>query len=355
MKKKHLSRIISAALVMIMAASSQVTTAAESSIVDLSTLKVTQTLTTNEGTTLNQVYSYTASSATPGAPALKAASISIQMGEHDLQKIGTGALTFGTFPHAGEYDYTLTQNALNPAVGKGYLSGDSNSYLLKVMVANTASGPAVKEVYAVNNSSGVKVSGDGIAFVSSYVRPGGAASPDMHALVIANAVSGEFADRTRPFSVSVKFSAPATNTMADGSPYDPSKFSVRKSTGAAIAVDAAGMASFTLADGESAVFDNIPAGTSYIMRQKIEQGYAASMLITENGHDTALSSQPEAATLTASNLNVTEGVNRISLTNTLQSIEMTGVTLDWIPFAAMLLLACAAVLLYERIRHHEAG
>lgn len=356
MKTKHLCRIVSAALTVLMAASSLITTVAEGtdSVIDLASIKVTQTLNSNDGTTLNQVYSYSAASTTLGAPALTVSSVSIQKAAHDLQKQGTGAFSFGKFPHAGEYDYTLSQVALNPSVGSGLLTGDQNTYLLKVMVSNTESGPTIKEIHAVDNGSGVKVNENGISFVSTYVRPGGATASDGHALVIANTVNGEYADKTKQFSVSIKFAAPATNTMADGSPYDPTRFQVHKG-GDAIPVDAGGVVSFTLADGESAVFDNIPAGTSYFLRQKIEQGYSAQALVLEDGHENTYSCQPEEASLSASGLNISEGTNHVSLTNDMQSIEVTGVSLDWIPYAAMILCAAAAVLIYERLNHHEAG
>lgn len=161
------------------------------------------------------------------------------------------AITFGTFPHAGEYVYTVSEKK-ESAEGVTY---SAETYTLRVQVANGVNnGLYVKSITAEKGtntgSEANKVAK--ILFTNTYRKN--------TSLMIEKKTTGELADKTKQFNFTITFEKSATEDVLD----DFSGTITRKDgTTTENVVCKNGTATFTLADGDRLVFENLPAGTKY--------------------------------------------------------------------------------------------
>ena len=95
---------------------------------------------------------------------------------------------------------------------------------------------------------------------------------------------------------------------------------------------------FKLKNGESIVFDNIPAGISY---EVVENSYT-NCTTTATGTNGAQVSQDG---LTVSGL-LKDSANTVAYTNTFADIPITGLALNIAPFIAMFAAVAGAIALY---------
>lgn len=309
------------------------TTAGEGTEENPAEVSVTKTLKVPEGTAIpNLTFEFNISQTAGDSTRPSIADISYTSADAlgELQGNGTyhitktSAINFGTFTHAGLYEYTVTETT-GSAAGVTY---DTSSYDLNVYVVNGENGVYVETVTA--EKDGAKV--PAVEFVNSYVNEKGAD------LTISKAVTGDLADKTKDFSFTITFTAdPVSGT-------DTFEGTIGGET---ISCKAGQPTTFRLHDGESLVFGDIPAGTRYVVTETGEaDGYTPSVVVTENGVQGAQKTAAEDASLSTADQGKTnlagEGANSADFTNAYQDISITGIFLNAAPFLALLAAAVLA-------------
>ena len=241
-------------------------------------------------------------------------------------------IVFGTFPHAGEYVYTVTEKAdtYKEAENEDMIYSDA-SYELHVYVINDDDGLTVDKITAEKN--GKKI--DCIEFINTFIK-------NTQKLTISKETVGAYADKTKDFTFKIKFIKSATageETSYTGKIGNEEVVCV---------VDEE--KEFELHDGESLVFENLPAGTRYVVTEVgAEDGYTPSVTVVENGVKTVdgkTAKETDSLTSVAGNQTsnlVGENTNTASFTNTYKDVAITGIVVNSLPFAVMI-AAFAAVL-----------
>ena len=267
----------------------------------------------------------------------------LSAGKYSVKK--DSEIVFGTFPHAGEYKYTVKET-------KGNVEGMSYStqeYTLKVFVANDEAngGLYVKSITAVDNATNKK--SDEIKFTNTYVKNGGK-DDGKDALVIEKITKGDLADKTKDFDFELKFIKAATTAEAD-------KTVTGKIGNDDVTFEYDKVTKFQLHGGEQLVFKDIPAGTRYVVTEVgADDGYTAGVDVIENGTGTTKKTAVNDADSVCSAENnqsnlIGEKENKVTFTNTYKDVPITGIIANNMPFvlmAAFALLASVGYALTKR-------
>ncbi len=245
-------------------------------------------------------------------------------------------ISFGEFPHAGVYEYTVREVSGNEE-GMTY---SSESYELRVYVVNQADGTLAIQSITAEKDGGKQ---EGILFTNTYVKKG--------SLTISKNTVGNLADKTKDFSFDIEFIKSATED-ADITSYtgEIGEESVICNIGE--------KKTFSLHDGESLTFENLPAGTRYIVTEAgATDGYVPSVEVVENGMTTVTKSAADNQSLSTADSNETnlvgEGTNTVTYTNTYEDIPLTGVVLENLSYvlaAGMALLAMMILFVLRRCK-----
>lgn len=296
------------------------------------TVSITKNFIVAEGITVpNVIFTYEIKSNTPDAP--KASCKEIYYSDADTKTGGqengvnvyeikkTSPIVFEEFKHAGVYEYTV--NEVSTLSGNNGILTDSNDvYTLRVYVANKAKGGVfVQTITAEKN--GVKQAE--LAFNSTYTSES--------SLVIEKQTKGTFADKTKDFDFTIKFTKPSTS--------DATEF-VGSIDGTEIHFPLDQEVEFKLHDGQKLEFKKLPAGTRYVVtEQAAEDGYTPSVTVTENGvqltekkaaDNEALSSIDKN---TAGNL-VGGNENKAVFVNNYKDVPITGIIVNNLPFIILI-------------------
>ena len=253
----------------------------------------------------------------------------------------TADITFGTFPHAGLYEYTVQETA-GTENGVTY---DTASYDLNVYVINDADGELqVQSITA--EKDGEKQ--DELAFVNTYRKNG--------SLAISKTTVGNLADKTKDFDFKIQFEKAATEAD-DVTSYTGEIKDRNNKTSENVVCQVGQEKSFKLHDGESLVFDSLPAGTRYVVKEvAASDGYTPSIKVVENGVETLNESVSEdegiASSSSGTNL-VGENDNSVSFTNTYADTPQTGMVLNNWSFILLVVLAAAAMILSKAVKMME--
>lgn len=283
-----------------------------------------------------ETFSFTAAAVTKDAPDVTIDSISYSSadnkgtlstdGIYTLDK--NAAITFGTFPHAGTYEYTVTETD-SKADGITY---DSTSYTMIVYVANGSDGKLAVQSITVEAEDGKQ---EELTFTNTYRKNG--------SLTISKKTEGTLADKTKDFAFTIEFFKSGTESD-----------SVASYTGEIgsedVACNIGEKTTFYLHDNESLVFDNLPVGTRYVVTEvAAADGYTPSVSVVENGVETVSNrtTAEENALSTAdtgSNL-VGESENSVEYTNTYEDVPVTGLVLKNLPYLLLIVLPALALIL----------
>ena len=241
-------------------------------------------------------------------------------------------IIFDTFPHAGLYEYTVSETA---GIEDDGITYDTASYNLRVYVVNNEEGSLeVRSITAEKDGD----KQDELSFTNTYRKNS--------RLTISKKTEGEYADKTKDFDFTIKFEKAATeldnvNSYIGMIENETVNCEVGKET------------EFKLHDGESLVFDKLPAGTRYVVKEvAAEDGYTPSIKIVENGvetpGETVSESEGISSAATGTNL-VGENENEVVFTNTYEDIPLTGIILNNWPFIILIILAIGALLFSKGI------
>ena len=240
-------------------------------------------------------------------------------------------ITFETFPHAGLYEYTIRETAGT----ENGITYDTAAYHLNVYVVNKENGNLeVRSITA--EKDGAKQ--EELSFTNTYRKNS--------SLTISKSTEGMHADKTKDFEFTIKFERAAT----ESDEIDVYTGIIGDET---VNCKVGEETTFELHDGESLVFDCLPAGTRYVVKEvAAEDGYTPSIKIVENGVETQGETVSErdgiSSAATGTNL-VGENENEVVFTNTYEDIPLTGIILNNWPFIILIILAIGALLFSKGI------
>ena len=277
-------------------------------------------------------FKFTATSQTQDALPATIADVSFTEGQTGTLKgekyvlEGTTTISFqGTWPHAGEYVYTVkeTQESI-PNV-----TYDTSTYTLRVYVINGTNGLKVEKITA----EGANGKTNKILFTNTYAK-------NDATLTIEKNTEGDYADKTRKFDFEITFTK---SPMSDQTTFTGT-------IGAQSVEYTAGQTkTFKLADGEKLVFNNLPVGTTYMVKElAATDGYTPKVTVVENKTTTVTNKtvqETEALdTLKENGKNnlVGENENKVTFTNTYKDVAVTGIVMNNLPFILLVAVAIVA-------------
>lgn len=245
-------------------------------------------------------------------------------------------ITFGTFPHAGEYLYTVEETK-GDAKGVTY---STDKYTLRVQVANGANDSLYVESITAEkgtNTGNVNNKVTEILFTNTYRKNG--------SLTIKKNTTGDLADKTMKFNFTITFEKSATEeTLGNFT----GTITRKKGGEPENVLGQDGTFNFALADGDKIVFDNLPVGTKYEVKEKgvSNDGYTPSVTVLENN----ISSQKngnESEDLSSLNNGkknlVGEDKNQVTFVNTYRDdVPVTGIIMNNLPFILLIGVAVLA-------------
>lgn len=344
--------------------------------------QVQKTLQMNAGSTVSATFSYTI---TPKAlstgngseqtytdgPAATVDNITLSNATSTANNTGTGSIKFGDatdashFTHAGVYAWTIKENASvtnGPTNGEFQYDGQTYTLIATVVPDDAGTGFQFASVVVVkgeatSTTNADKVSGTTIPFdQNKYTEntndqpdnpnPDNPDNPDNPGksntnLVVKKAVTGAQGDKSKQFTFTVTFHAPAVLPDGQSAAQILSAIHPVPTNGAHITDEGTvtgdtRTVTFTAADAQGVTFANLLVGTTYDITETSEAGYTQSFAAVANG--TGVTSQ--------SGILVGEKTNTATMTNAHSDVTPTGLIINNLPFVLMGAVAVAGMVLY---------
>ena len=321
-----------------------------------------ETVTSTNGTIPNRTVTYGAGDTLP-------------QGKTAITKATDDIFAGVTYENAGEYVYTVSEEQTGwTALANNIdtLTFDTKTYEMHVFVKNKSQGTGtyISNVYFVDTTAGsttaatAKKAGNTEAgteggskvykydlFKNKYTKKAGKTgdspstiNPNADALTITKKVAGGLASKNKNFTFKLTFKAASTDetgtyTGTKGSEQIQFTKDVEKE--------------FTLHDGESLVFPDLPAGTKYTLKEEGTSGYTPSSAYKENGTLKNGAAGTQSQAYTVADVLIGEKENNNIVTNTLPEVTPTGLLIDNLPFIIMIGLGLFGFILVAK-RRREA-
>lgn len=321
-----------------------------------------ETVTPTNGTIPNRTVTYNGSDTLP-------------QGKTAITKATDDIFAGVTYENAGEYVYTVSEEQTGwTALANNIdtLTFDTKTYEMHVFVKNKSQGTGtyISNVYFVDTTAGsttaatAKKAGNAEPgteggskvykydlFKNKYTKKAGKTgdspstiNPNADALTITKKVAGGLASKTKNFTFKLTFKAASTDetgtyTGTKGSEQIQFTKDVEKE--------------FTLHDGESLVFPDLPAGTKYTLKEEGTSGYTPSSAYKENGTLKNGVAGTQSQAYTVADVLIGEKENNNIVTNTLPEVTPTGLLIDNLPFIIMIGLGLFGFILVAK-RRREA-
>lgn len=359
MKKQLYALFLAMAMVFAMsitAAATTVPTVGTGTETQEATVSITKDLLLAEGISVPEAtFQFEVTALTEDAPAASIAPITYSSqstpagtpDDHGIVKVTqTSPMVFEAFPHAGVYEYTVSETA-GTYTGEGTMIYSQNVYTLRVYVANQEDGSVYIQTITAEQD-GTKQ--DEVLFTNTYTKTA--------VLEIAKETQGNLANKLQSFDFTIRINPPANSSQTEFVGHTDG------TDGVEVRCPAGQETAFTLHHGQTLLFDTLPAGTRYVVTELgAADGYIPSVSVTENGQmlpekqgsadEDGITSLPPDAT---SNL-VGEQENSVRFVNNHQDIPITGIVMNNLPFllligAAVAALAVLSVLKRRNSAHH---
>lgn len=251
----------------------------------------------------------------------------------------------GTFPTAGIYRYVITET--DPVVAGLATSKDDNTIYLDVYVTNgdtglevtyyqmttSANAPTYDQGTKKPNYGSTKFTGD----VDAYTT---------YQLTVTKNVEGTMADMTEKFDIDVDFTG-----LTEGT-----KVTVGETTQSGAAT-AGGTLSVNgeLGDNDSIVIKGIPANAVYTVVENLSSNEAYTVTYQLDGTDPSNATyddtkNPAGEYTTASAQNMDSANHTVTVINTKNATTPTGIIMNIAPYALMVVIALAGVVVFLRKR-----
>lgn len=274
-----------------------------------------------------------------------------------IKKISGKILDGVTFPHAGEYEYKVTE----VQSVTGYTVDPDNEtmqysqaeYTMRVIVNNKADGSGVYVKYVVVDrvlndagaaeaakvTPGDDVTTNAFTFTNVFTREGSlldGKSP----LEITKTVTGDAGDKTKEFDFSLTLTKAATEAAAV-TEYT-AVITRADNTTENVTVPAGAAYTFKLKHGDNLSFkDSLPAGTRYTVTETAVAGYTTSAKVKENGR-----TETTIDNVTVANKLVGDHENYAKYTNDKSVTPPTGIIINNLPFILLIGFAIGAFALF---------
>lgn len=248
----------------------------------------------------------------------------LENGKYTISK--NSEIIFETFPHAGAFEYSVKETAGN-VDGVIYSTAQ---YTLRVYVANKNDDTLYVKNITADDGTGKK---EKVLFTNTYVN-------NKASLIIEKKTTGDLADKTKDFDFTITFTKSATSNETTFTGKIGEKV---------VTCEAGNETTFTLHDGQQLVFENLPAGTRYVVKEKgvAGDGYTPTITVVENGVTTVNGTQgnetDDVSSAKDGNSNlVGENDNKVTFVNTYNDTPITGIIVNNLPFIALIGIAVAA-------------
>ena len=252
-------------------------------------------------------------------------------GSKPLSEIFTAA---SMFPHAGVYAYDVAETA-GSVEGLTY---STETYTVYILVKNNAAGTGLEfGGVIVKDADGQKVDptldpdgeADGFEFKNKYTK-----TID-NPLKVTKTITGDFADKTKEFAVTVTFEVPTTAAT------DHSDVAV--AGGEITWNELVGTVTANLADNGTIEFTKLPAGTTFTVSETQQSPYKSKITGYVAAEDTSYvdGNRTDIAGKEA----ITASGNEVSIENNLDQPPVTGVIIRNLPYV-LLVVAAVAGLVY---------
>lgn len=249
----------------------------------------------------------------------------LENGKYVISK--NAQISFGQFTNTGVYEYTINERRES----FGGVTYADNEYTLRVYVANKTDGGFYIQTITAQSEEGKE---ENILFTNTYKKDA--------SLEITKNVTGDMADKTKDFEFEITFIKSGTE--------DNNVTSYTGKIGEEDVTCEIGQAArFKLHDGQSLVFDHIPAGTRYTVTEiEQEDGYTPSVKVVENGTETKDVTGTDGTDLTSvkdgeTNNLIGENENNVVFTNAYKDVPRTGMIIERLPFILMIAVAFAGI------------
>ncbi|RFZ79611.1 hypothetical protein DS742_07500 [Lacrimispora amygdalina] len=294
-----------------------------------------------------------------------------------------------TFPRAGVYTYTLaeTPNTYIPGATET-ITYDNATYIVKLYVKNGSNGCYVDTVEAwTTDDAGqpeAKIDptpgSSDMEFVNNYSKTTGSEDPceSISNLRLLKTVAGDYADKSKYFTFTVKVtapsSAPAATYKAYVANYDPTRDTYTVVTSpdnysGTIQNDTYGnYIEFTsginetikLKHYQTLIFADMPIGTFYEMQEAATPDYKGKVDLNQGGTITSYTAPGENMAVSTNDANSgnearivqTQSWNAAAFENehAAAPITPTGVIIDNLPFILLLAVAVGALILFVAVK-----
>lgn len=245
-------------------------------------------------------------------------------------------IKFGPFPHAGVFEYSVKEK-IDSFSGVEY---SQEVYNLRVYVANKEAPNGGVYVQSITAENGKKEKQEKIIFTNTYRKEA--------SLKILKQTNGALADKTKKFDFTIKFTNSATSNATE---FIGTIDGMQQTFPVGQEVD------FQLVDGQELIFENLPAGTRYVVTEIGKaDGYIPKVMVVENGIVLKDKQGTDDANLDSSAENsvgnlVGENTNKVTFVNEYREVPITGVILNNMPFIILTgtaVLAFTVLLLLKR-------
>ena len=239
----------------------------------------------------------------------------------------------------GEYTFKISEQGLKEGEeikplpqtdndGYGWTGVDLKAQFLHVYVTNDGMTCVATDENTIlpTGDEGKKAA---IEFTNKFTKKAGSDTEDKHSLVISKTVTGGSAAYANKFTFTVTF---------DNLPDEGYEYTIGQTTGK---IDKDNT-TLELANGESAVFDKIPAGEHVtVVEAQDSMVTGTTVTVTSDGvQGTATEALTTGKFLLGENANIAE------FSNAYQDIQITGLALNVAPFVAMFAAVAGAIALY---------
>lgn len=298
---------------------------------------VEKTVKVAEGVTLpNTTFTYTATQVAnadeTAAPAqVGLADVTIKYGgENSTSTTLTKTAAFDLSPipitKPGEYTYEVKETPGQSGDGWTY---DSQRYYLQVLVNREG-----QKTYTITKTKGDTTKKEtAFKFTNTY-------SKNTSLSVTKKVTNSTYIDKDQKYTFTATFTDPSTSQI------DMTKITVTGVDAQEVSVSGKTI-TFSLKDGQTANFANVPAGAKVAVEETntadLKNWKSASFSAISNGAEI---SNPTTTDTRISDVLVGEKTNSITVANTFRDVTVTGVITQIAPFVAMIAIAAGAVALY---------
>ena len=246
----------------------------------------------------------------------------------------------------GEYTYSIKENELPiDASGYGWTKTSGDTYYLHVLVKKGEGDNTTKEYFVTtsnevteNNEYANKV--NSIAFTNKYTKQAAALT------ITKNVSDTTYEPKDQEYTFTVTFVADALNPTKEYSYTKGEDTSAQNITSGG---------TLTLKNGETATFDDIPAGTKVtVVETPVTNIKDVKIDVTSNGNNAEQKIVQKDSEFTTGSVLIGEKTNAIKFTNEYTDVTATGVVTNIAPYITMVVVAGAAIAVYVVLKKRLA-